>query len=188
MPIFKLIITLINLPRLLFHILFFYMKKSCCEDDVKVALNHRHYSCGLTMGFCYLLVFDKCFRNLFYQRIGKMKYFIWYWLPPHSTFFIGTYMPLGKGFLGVHPFSTYINAKSVGDYFVVRNDVTIGEKNGGRPTILNNVTINVNSVVIGNITIGNNAIVGAGSVVIKDVPDNAVVVGNPARVVKYVDK
>lgn len=35
------------------------------------------------------------------------------------------------------------------------------------------------------VTIGKNAIVGAGAVVIQDVPDNAVVVGNPARVIKY---
>ena len=35
------------------------------------------------------------------------------------------------------------------------------------------------------ITIGNNVTIGAGAVVVKDVPDNAVVVGNPARVIKY---
>lgn len=34
-------------------------------------------------------------------------------------------------------------------------------------------------------TIGNNVTIGAGSVVVKDVPDNAVVVGNPARIIKY---
>ena len=36
-------------------------------------------------------------------------------------------------------------------------------------------------------TIGENAVVGAGAVVTKDVPDNAVVVGNPARVIRYLD-
>lgn len=40
-------------------------------------------------------------------------------------------------------------------------------------------------VIIGNVHIGNNVIIGAGSVVVKDVPDNAVVVGNPARIIKY---
>lgn len=39
--------------------------------------------------------------------------------------------------------------------------------------------------VIGNVRIGNNVMVGAGAVVVKDVPDNAVVVGNPARIVSY---
>lgn len=37
------------------------------------------------------------------------------------------------------------------------------------------------------VTIGENAVVGAGAVVTKDVPDKAVVVGNPAKVIKYLD-
>lgn len=41
--------------------------------------------------------------------------------------------------------------------------------------------------ILPGVTIGENAIVGAGSVVTKDVPDNAVVVGTPAKVIKYLD-
>ena len=41
-----------------------------------------------------------------------------------------------------------------------------------------------NSVVFGNIKIGNNVTIGAGSVVTKDIPDNCVVAGNPARIIK----
>ena len=44
-----------------------------------------------------------------------------------------------------------------------------------------------NSVIIGGIKIGDNAIIGAGSVVISDIPANAIVVGNPARIIKYLD-
>ena len=36
------------------------------------------------------------------------------------------------------------------------------------------------------VTIGNNAVIGAGSVVTKDIPDNAIAVGNPARVLRYI--
>ena len=36
-------------------------------------------------------------------------------------------------------------------------------------------------------TIGENAIIGAGSVVTKDVPDNAIVAGNPAKIIKYIN-
>lgn len=46
-------------------------------------------------------------------------------------------------------------------------------------------SIGSNVTVLCGITIGENAMVGAGSVVVKDVPDNAVVVGNPGRVVKF---
>lgn len=52
----------------------------------------------------------------------------------------------------------------------------------GRPvTIGENVWIGGSAILLGGITIGDNAIVGAGSVVTKDVPANATVVGNPAR-------
>jgi len=46
-------------------------------------------------------------------------------------------------------------------------------------------SIGANSVILPGVTIGENALVGAGSVVTKDVPDNAVVVGNPAKVLRY---
>ena len=42
------------------------------------------------------------------------------------------------------------------------------------------------SVILPGVTIGENAVVGAGSVVTKDVPDNVVVAGNPARIIKYI--
>jgi len=44
------------------------------------------------------------------------------------------------------------------------------------------------STILANVTIGANAIVGAGSVVTKDVPANAVVAGNPARLLRYITK
>lgn len=53
--------------------------------------------------------------------------------------------------------------------------------------IKKNVWIGVNVTILQGVTIGENAIVGAGSVVTKDVPDNAVVVGTPAKVIKYLD-
>ncbi|MDQ1096439.1 MULTISPECIES: sugar O-acetyltransferase [Chryseobacterium] len=50
-----------------------------------------------------------------------------------------------------------------------------------------NVWFGGNVVVLPGITIGNNAVIGAGSVVTKDVPDNAVAVGNPCRIVKMIE-
>lgn len=50
-----------------------------------------------------------------------------------------------------------------------------------------NVSLGANVTIIGNIHIGNNVVIGVGSVVVKDVPDNCVVAGNPAKVIKYLD-
>jgi acetyltransferase-like isoleucine patch superfamily enzyme len=48
-------------------------------------------------------------------------------------------------------------------------------------------SIGTGSTVLANITIGENAIIGAGSVVTKDVPANAIVAGNPARLFRYIE-
>lgn len=63
---------------------------------------------------------------------------------------------------------------------------TIGSvRSKGSPTIGNNVVLSAGSKVIGKITIGNNVMIGANTVVTKDVPDNAVVVGNPSKIINY---
>ena len=54
--------------------------------------------------------------------------------------------------------------------------------------IMNNVFIGCNSTILGGITIGNNVVIAAGSVVTKDVPDNSVVAGNPAKVIESFDE
>ena len=43
-------------------------------------------------------------------------------------------------------------------------------------------------IVVPGVTIGKNAVIGAGSVVVKDIPDNVLAVGNPARVIRIIDK
>jgi UDP-2-acetamido-3-amino-2,3-dideoxy-glucuronate N-acetyltransferase len=48
-------------------------------------------------------------------------------------------------------------------------------------------SIGSGATILSKVTIGENAIVGAGSVVTRDVPDNAIVAGNPARVLKFID-
>lgn len=58
----------------------------------------------------------------------------------------------------------------------------------GRITIGNNVHIGVNSIVMPDVTIGNNVIIGCGAVVTRDIPDNSVAVGVPAKVIETVDE
>ena len=54
-----------------------------------------------------------------------------------------------------------------------------------KTTIKQGAALGANSVVLPGVTIGKNALVGAGSVVAKDVPENAVVAGNPAKIIGY---
>lgn len=180
----KYLLVILNIPRLIPAVVFLLVFRKECEEDVRV--NKAWHSCRLPFvaAFCYMMVFEKWFRNVFYYRIGRYKYLISFLAPPVSTFFIGTYARIGKGFLAVHPYATNVNAKSIGDYFTVKNNVTIGENKGGIPIIGNKVTINVNAVVLGDIIIGDNVTVGAGTVLMKSVPDNCVVVGNPAYILR----
>lgn len=53
-------------------------------------------------------------------------------------------------------------------------------------TVLEGASIGANATLLPGITIGSNAMVGAGAVVTKDVPQAAVVVGNPAKIIRYV--
>jgi acetyltransferase-like isoleucine patch superfamily enzyme len=58
------------------------------------------------------------------------------------------------------------------------------DKGYGIVRLSNDVFIGVNSVILRDVTIGDCSIVGAGSVVTKDVPPGVVVAGNPARIIK----
>lgn len=55
-------------------------------------------------------------------------------------------------------------------------------------TIMKGASIGANATLLPGITVGCYAMVGAGAVVTKNVPDRAVVIGNPAKIIRYVDK
>src|SRR5580692_317930 len=95
---------------------------------------------------------------------------------------------IGKGVFIDHGSGVVIGETTeVGDGCTIYQGVTLGGtslSHGKRhPTLGRNVTVGVNASVLGAIVLGDNAKVGGGSVVVKDVPANATVVGVPARVV-----
>jgi acetyltransferase-like isoleucine patch superfamily enzyme len=65
---------------------------------------------------------------------------------------------------------------------------TEGDWTVERTVIKRGASIGSGATILANIDIGENAIVGAGSVVTKDVPANSIVAGNPATVLRYVDQ
>jgi serine O-acetyltransferase len=96
---------------------------------------------------------------------------------------------IGKGLFINHFGSIWIGPIVMGEHCNISHEVTIGV--GGRgefrgvPKIGNRVWIGPGAKIFGNIEIGDNVVIGANAVVSKSLPDNAVVVGNPGRIVGY---
>lgn len=73
----------------------------------------------------------------------------------------------------------------IGKNCTIRQQVTIAQNEFNKaPYIKDNVVIGAGAKIIGDIVIGNNVIIGANAVVVKDVPDNCVVGGVPAKIIK----
>lgn len=90
---------------------------------------------------------------------------------------------VGPGLALYHGTGLVVHASAkIGADCVLRNGVTIGERRrgGGCPVLENDVELGVNAVLLGPIRVGAGAVVGAGSVVLRDVSPQTVVAGNPA--------
>lgn len=95
---------------------------------------------------------------------------------------------IGEGLFIDHGAGVVIGETTeIGDNVTIYQGVTLGgtgkEKGKRHPTIGNNVVISTGAKILGSITVGDNSKIGAGSVVLKNVPPNSTVVGVPGRVV-----
>lgn len=176
------VINLILMTPFFPFILYLYRKnKTMVNMDI---LRSRPLGGGKMLILC--LVDEPSFRNVFYHRIGGFGKFMNLFFPGVKTLLVFDECKIDGGLLIVHGTSTYVNAESIGMNCTINQNVTIGVSKGGKkPVIGNNVTIRTGAIVVGGITIGNNALIAAGSVVIRDVPANCMVAGNPAVVKKW---
>lgn len=148
------------------------------------------------------LMFNASFKITFWIRIGKylleknnfiskILFKIVFLIHKHNQYKTGIQVDfktnIGLGLFFNHFSCIVIDSSAIiGDNCTIMHGTTIGSvRSKGSPTIGNNVVLSAGSKVIGKITIGNNVMIGANTVVTKDVPDNAVVVGNPSKIVNY---
>ena len=99
---------------------------------------------------------------------------------------------IGKGLFIDHGMGVVIGETAeIGNNVTIYQGVTLGgtgKENGKRhPTIEDNVMISTGAKILGSFTVGENSKIGAGSVVLKEVPKNCTVVGIPGKVIKKDD-
>ena len=141
-----------------------------------------------------------CYPGLWAVWIHRVSHWLW---RHHLRLLARILSQVGRFYTGVdiHPgallgrrlFIDHATGVVIGETAIVGSDVTMyqgvtlggtGEGHGKRhPTICDGVFIGNNANVLGNITVGENSRVGAGSVVLADVPPNSTVVGVPAHIV-----
>lgn len=168
-------------------IILLFNRGGVLQTDIKMIKKQINIKLSSFVACLYLLHNNSYFRTLFYYRIGPIKALLISWWRPGDKYFNISYQTkIGKGFNFFHPYSTVINAESIGDNFHCLHCTTIGAKGSGRPIIGNNVSCGATVTIIGGIRIGNNVTIGAGSVVVKDIPDNCIIVGNPAKVIRNI--
>lgn len=139
-----------------------------------------------TPGFRYIFYFRKTqnasnfFSKLFWQVLLRRQMIKTGIQIPYQT-------KIDEGFRIVHFGSIVVNpAAVIGRNFNISEGCLIGNSQGrkkGTPVIGDNVCMNANSIIIGGVRIGNNVVIAPGAFINFDVPDNAVVVGNPGKII-----
>lgn len=177
-------------PQLLIiNFLLLFCNKSIIKADYQRNSSKRYSFLNLNLA----MINNKTFRCIIkfrltekWKRFGKCLF----WLPTLNTVEISSINGIGGGLQIVHNCSVVVVHSAgenlfVGSMVVIgRNDDKPAEDGRTNPIIGNNVYIHAHSTVFGGITIGNNVVIGANTLVNKDIPDNCMVVGNPFKIVK----
>ena len=168
----------------IFHVLAYYT----CGKKEMIKKDMLGFS-GKT-DLCDCLIKYRNFRNIFYYRIeNKILRGICRIILKENEG-IEIYGDIAGGLVIYHKMGCTINAKSVGENVKIMQGVTIGKGKmtdiGDKPAIGSNIWICTNAIIIGGVRVGDNCIIGAGAVVLSDIPDNSIAVGVPAHVVRRI--
>lgn len=173
--------------------------KKIIKQDLYRLNKSSYISYNIAMRY---LITNPSFKITFWMRIGeylaakkniiaKSLLFVVAVIHKHNQYKTGIQIALGHsvgaGIMFPHFSGIVVNGGAkIGKNCTIFQNVTIGSvrgPKGGVPTIGDNVVLCAGSCVIGNVHIGNNVLIGAHALVVEDIPDNAVVVGNPARII-----
>lgn len=144
------------------------------------------------LNFCELLTFYVMVRNIFYARVAYRHHYyakvLSVFARPLPLLDISSTAEIGGGLIVQHGYATIIAPRKIGKNCWVNQGVTIGYTNDDDcPTLGDNVTVYAGAKILGDVHVGNNVVVAANAVVVKDVKDNCVVGGVPAKVIKRLD-
>ena len=144
------------------------------------------------LNFCELLTFYVMVRNIFYARVAYRHHYyakvLSVFARPLPLLDISSTAEIGGGLIVQHGYGTIIAPRKIGKNCWVNQGVTIGYTNDDDcPTLGDNVTVYAGAKILGDVHVGNNVVVAANAVVVKDVEDNCIVGGVPAKVIKRLD-
>lgn len=142
----------------------------------------------------FLTLYSSSWAYTFWLRIASYrKGFLWpfarlvlFFLAEHTHVHISYKSKIGYGLYIGHGIDMVVNPNAViGNNVNLSQFLNIGSSTREAAKIGNNVYIGPHCCVVGDIVIGSDVTIGAGSVVVKDIPQNATAVGNPCKVVNY---
>ena len=148
---------------------------------------------SLEVFFLYSGFHAVCWHRFAHWLYKHRRYSFARWISQLNRFFTGIEIhpgaTIGRGLFIDHGMGVVIGETTeIGDNCTLYQGVTLGgtgKESGKRhPTLGNNVMVSAGAKVLGSFTIGDNSKIGAGSVVLSEVPPNSTVVGVPGRVVK----